>query len=120
MQPDVLRAKWKQFRNELNHEWTELSSDDLDGIDGKRDNLVYLLTSVFDAARWPASVFRGAFHILFTFVIPLALMTTYPSLALLGKLSLRTAAGAVAGSFLFAAVARAIWLVSSALENVAP
>ena len=51
MQPDVLRAKWKQFRNELNHEWTELSSDDLDGIDGKRDNLVYLLETRYGYAR---------------------------------------------------------------------
>ena len=51
MQPDVLRAKWKQFRSELNHEWTELSSDDLDGIDGKRDNLVYLLETRYGYAR---------------------------------------------------------------------
>ena len=51
MQPDVLRAKWKQYRNELNHEWTELSSDDLDGIDGRRDNLVYLLEVRYGYAR---------------------------------------------------------------------
>src|SRR5437868_8485960 len=76
------------------------------------DNLLYLFQSVFDVARWPSSIFRGALAIVFTFVLPLALMTTYPSLALLGKLSLRTAAGAVAGSLLFAAVARAIWIVS--------
>src|ERR1700756_4491712 len=48
---DVLRVKWKQFRNELNYEWTELSSDDLDRIDGKRDNLVCLLERRYGYAR---------------------------------------------------------------------
>jgi uncharacterized protein YjbJ (UPF0337 family) len=51
MHQDVLRAKWKQFRNELNHEWSELSSDDLDGIDGQRDNLVYILENRYGYAR---------------------------------------------------------------------
>ncbi|HZR08449.1 MAG TPA: ABC-2 family transporter protein [Myxococcales bacterium] len=76
------------------------------------DNLLYLFQSVFDVARWPNSVFRGVLGILFTFVLPLALMTTYPALALLGKLTPQTAAGALAGTLLFAAVARGIWKAS--------
>jgi len=76
------------------------------------DNLLYLFQSVFDVARWPSSVFRGFLSVIFTFVLPLALMTTYPSLALLGKLTARTALGAVAGTLAFAAVARDIWLAS--------
>ena len=51
MQSDVLRAKWKKFRNELNYHWAELSADDLDGIDGTRDNLVYLLERRYGYAR---------------------------------------------------------------------
>ena len=51
MRSDVLRAKWKQFRNELNYQWTQLSSDDLDGIDGRPDNLVYLLQRRYGYAR---------------------------------------------------------------------
>ena len=31
MEPDVLRAKWKKFRSEVNHHWTHLSSDEVDG-----------------------------------------------------------------------------------------
>ncbi len=76
------------------------------------DNLLYLFQSVFDVARWPNTVFRGALAFVFTFVLPLALMTTYPALALLGKLSVRTAVGALVGTFAFAAVARAIWVSS--------
>jgi ABC-2 type transport system permease protein len=73
------------------------------------DNLSYLFSSIFDAARWPVSVFRGAWRLLFTFVVPLALMTTYPALALLGNLAPATALAALAGSFLFATFARVVW-----------
>jgi ABC-2 type transport system permease protein len=76
------------------------------------DNLLYLFQSVFDVARWPSSVFRGALSLVFTFVLPLALMTTYPALALLGKLTPHTLWGALAGSLAFATVARAIWIAS--------
>jgi len=51
MHQDVLRAKWRHFRNEINDHWTELSSDDLDQINGRRDNLVILLESRYGYAR---------------------------------------------------------------------
>jgi uncharacterized protein YjbJ (UPF0337 family) len=51
MRWDALKARWKHFRNELNSQWTELSSDELDKIDGKRDNLVCLLESRFGYGR---------------------------------------------------------------------
>ena len=51
----------------------------------KVDNLRYLFGAVFDAARWPSSVFRGFLRIVFTFVIPLAVMTTFPAEGLLGR-----------------------------------
>jgi ABC-2 type transport system permease protein len=76
------------------------------------DNLLYLFQSVFDVARWPSSVFRGTLAIIFTYVVPLALMTTYPALALLGKLTAQTAVGALLGSVAFAGVARVIWIGS--------
>jgi ABC-2 type transport system permease protein len=76
------------------------------------DNLLYLFQSIFDVARWPVSIFRGALAILFTYVLPLALMTTYPALALLGKLTPATTIGALAGTIAFAAFARTIWRLS--------
>lgn len=78
----------------------------------KVDNLTYLFSSIFDAARWPSSVFRGAVRFVFTFVIPLAVMTTFPAEALLGRLEVTTLVASVAGSLAFAAAARAIWLRS--------
>jgi ABC-2 type transport system permease protein len=73
------------------------------------DNLIYLFNSVFDAGRWPASVFRGAWRVLFTFVVPLALMTTYPALALLGRLAAPTVAAALGGALAFFLLARLVW-----------
>jgi len=76
----------------------------------KVDNLSFLFLSIFDAARWPVSVFTGFFRVLFTVVIPLALMTTFPAEALLGRIRPATLVGAVAGSLAFVAAARVVWL----------
>lgn len=76
----------------------------------KVDNLTYFFSSIFDAARWPSSVFRGVLSIVFTFVIPLALMTTYPALAMLDKLSWTTLSIALGGASFFALFSRAVWL----------
>jgi ABC-2 type transport system permease protein len=76
----------------------------------KIDNLTFLFSSVFDAARWPIGVFRGAVRFLFTFVIPLAVMTTFPAEALLGTLSLRATALAVVGAVVFATASRLVWV----------
>ncbi len=73
------------------------------------DNLMHLLSAIFDAARWPVSVFRGVVRFVFTFVIPLALMTTYPAQALLGTLPARTFVCAFAGAVLALAASRTVW-----------
>jgi ABC-2 type transport system permease protein len=80
----------------------------------KVDNLTYFFSSIFDAARWPASVFRGGrvLSFVFTFVIPLAVMTTFPAEALLGRLPLMSLVWAVGGSLLFAFLSRRVWLHS--------
>jgi ABC-2 type transport system permease protein len=75
----------------------------------KVDNLSYLFGSLFDAGRWPIAVFRGALWFAFTFVFPLALMTSYPAMALIGRLSPTTALAAVAGGLTFASLARVVW-----------
>jgi ABC-2 type transport system permease protein len=65
--------------------------------------------ALFEAARWPASVFRGALSLFFTFVIPLALMTTYPSLALLGRAEPKHVVIALAVSAVLLALSRYVW-----------
>lgn len=75
----------------------------------KVDNLSYLFGSLFDAGRWPIAVFRGALWFAFTFIFPLALMTSYPAMALLERLPASTAVAAVGGGLAFASVARLVW-----------
>jgi ABC-2 type transport system permease protein len=74
------------------------------------DNLVYLLGALFDAARWPSTVFRGAVRLLFTFVLPLGIMTTFPPLALLGRLSVTSSLIALALAAAALVISRIVWL----------
>lgn len=75
----------------------------------RTDNLTDVFSAVFDAARWPSSVFRGAVRIVLTFVVPLGLMTTVPAEALLGSLDLTHAGVALVEALLLAVVARVAW-----------
>ncbi|MBI4952136.1 MAG: ABC-2 family transporter protein [Myxococcales bacterium] len=73
------------------------------------DNLTYLLSAIFDTARWPVQVFRGAWRIVFTFVIPVAVMTTYPAMALLGALDAGTALASAGGAVALLVLSRLVW-----------
>ncbi len=75
-------------------------------------NLTFLMEALLDFARWPAQVFGGFLRMVFTFVIPLAVMTTYPSQALLGTLAGGTVVTAIATSVALMVVARVLWLRS--------
>lgn len=75
----------------------------------KVDNLTFLFGAIFDAARWPSSIFRGVLHVVFTFVIPLAVMTSYPSEALLGRISAGQLVGALAGAVVSLVISRFVW-----------
>lgn len=78
----------------------------------KIDNLSYLIVSTFEAARWPSSVFRGALAFIFTFIVPLTIMTTFPALALLGRLTWLQLLTAVAVAAFLLVLSRFVWLRS--------
>ena len=40
MVDDVLAGMWKQIRGQVKETWGKLTDDDLDTIDGKRDQLI--------------------------------------------------------------------------------
>lgn len=73
------------------------------------DNLVYLLGAIFDTARWPVQVFGGVWRIVFTLVIPVALMTTFPAMALLGRLDAERALATIAGALAMLVISRFVW-----------
>jgi ABC-2 type transport system permease protein len=78
----------------------------------KVDNLTSLFSSIFDAARWPSTVFKGALRFAFTFVIPLTVMTTFPAEALLQRLPLSTGVFSFVGAAVFFLIARLVWMRS--------
>jgi ABC-2 type transport system permease protein len=73
------------------------------------DNLTFLIGAIFDTARWPVHVFRGVWRVVFTFVFPIAVMTTYPAMALLGTLDAATALATLGGSALLLVISRLVW-----------
>ncbi len=75
-------------------------------------NLTYLFESLLDFSRWPIGVFQGALKALFTFVIPLAVMTTYPAAALTGRAGGSTLLGAALTGAALLIVARVTWTLS--------
>jgi len=78
----------------------------------KVDNLSFLFLSLYDAARWPSDVFPVVLRAVFTFVIPLAVLTTIPARALLGRIGPPEVAATALGALAFALAARRVWLRS--------
>jgi len=75
----------------------------------RMDNLTFLLGAIFDTARWPVQVFPGVWRNVFTFVIPVAVMTTFPAMALLGRLDAETTLATLAGSAAMLLISRLVW-----------
>jgi ABC-2 type transport system permease protein len=73
------------------------------------DNLMHLLGALFDTARWPVQFFPGAWRLVFTYVIPVAIMTTYPASALLGRLEPATALATAGGALALLWISRVMW-----------
>ena len=48
---DQIKGDWKQFRGRIKQQWGELTDDDLDVIDGVRDELVGKLQSRYGYAK---------------------------------------------------------------------
>ncbi len=60
------------------------------------DNLRFLLSAVTDAGRWPVSVYGRGLRIALTTVVPVALVSSYPAMALLHRLDASLVLGAFA------------------------
>lgn len=73
------------------------------------DNLSYLFSSLFDFARWPRAVFRGTLAVVFTYILPLVVMTSFPADALLGRLRAWEAGWAVVGAAALVFLSRRVW-----------
>jgi ABC-2 type transport system permease protein len=73
------------------------------------ENLLVIFQSVYQAGRWPVSLYPGWLRFALTFVIPVAFATTVPAEALTGRLDASTLLWALGLAILLAALARLIW-----------
>jgi ABC-2 type transport system permease protein len=74
------------------------------------ENLTFLMETLLDFAHWPISVFRGPLKLVFTFVVPFAVMTSYPAQSLIGGLERGQVLGALISAGSLAVLARLAWL----------
>lgn len=72
--------------------------------------LVELFDGMFQAGRWPVTIYPGWLRIGLTFLVPLAFAVTVPASALTGRLSGWLLLGAVAFSVALFALTRVVWI----------
>jgi uncharacterized protein YjbJ (UPF0337 family) len=51
MNKDQMKGKWKQWRGSAKEQWGKLTDDDLDIIDGRRDQLVGKIQERYGIAK---------------------------------------------------------------------
>jgi len=75
------------------------------------DFLVELFDGMYQAGRWPVTIYPGWLRIGFTFLVPLAFAVTVPASALTGRLSGWLLLGAVAFTLGLLVLTRWVWRV---------
>lgn len=73
------------------------------------ENILVVFQSVYEAGRWPVTLYPRWLRFCLTFLVPVAFATTVPAQALAGRLSWRTLLGACLLATALFAVARVVW-----------
>ena len=75
------------------------------------ENILVIFQSMYEAGRWPVSLYPGWLRYGLTFIIPVAFATTVPAEALTGRLTWETPLGAVVLAVVLLTVSRVFWRV---------
>ncbi len=75
------------------------------------ENILTIFQSMYEAGRWPISLYPGWLRYGLTFVIPVAFATTVPAEAITQRLSWVTVLGAIATALFLFIVSRWFWRV---------
>jgi viologen exporter family transport system permease protein len=75
------------------------------------ENILVIFQSMYEAGRWPISLYPGWLRFALTFVVPVAFATTVPAEALTGRLTPPTLLGALALAAVLAALSRIFWRI---------
>jgi uncharacterized protein YjbJ (UPF0337 family) len=59
---DIAKGQWKEFRGQVKEQWGKLTDDDLDQIEGKRDQLLGAVQKRYGIAKDEAERQVGKFE----------------------------------------------------------
>ena len=75
----------------------------------KVENILVIFESMYQAGRWPVSIYPPALRLMLTFLVPVAFAVTVPASALVGRMTWPTLAGALLAAAGFFVAARLFW-----------
>ncbi|MGD0795883.1 MAG: ABC-2 family transporter protein [Dehalococcoidales bacterium] len=75
------------------------------------ENFLTIFQSMYEAGRWPVSLYPGWLRYGLTFIVPVAFATTVPAEALTGRLTLTTIVAALGIAVFLLVVSRYFWRV---------
>jgi ABC-2 type transport system permease protein len=78
----------------------------------KVENITELFNGLFRAGQFPVTAFPGWVRLLFTFVVPVAFITTVPAEAIVGRMHLESALAAAGVALGLLLIARWFWSVA--------
>lgn len=73
------------------------------------DNILVIFSSLYEAGRWPVTIYPAALRIILTFLVPVAFAVTVPAEALTGRITLPTLGLSFAVGLLLTAFSRWFW-----------
>jgi ABC-2 type transport system permease protein len=73
------------------------------------ENILLIFQSMYEAGRWPISLYPGWLRFALTFIVPVAFATTIPAAALTSHLSGKTLLVALLVAAMLGVIARAFW-----------
>ncbi len=75
----------------------------------KIENILVIFQSMYEAGRWPVTIYPGWLRMTLTFLVPIAFAITVPAQALTGRLVWPILLGAIALALTLVAVSRLFW-----------
>lgn len=75
------------------------------------ENILLIFQSMYEAGRWPISLYPGWLRFALTFIVPVAFATTIPAAALTSHLAAKTLLVALLLAAMLGVIARAFWKV---------
>ncbi|MCI0394643.1 MAG: ABC-2 family transporter protein [Chloroflexi bacterium] len=75
------------------------------------ENILVIFESVYEAGRWPVSIYPRWLRLTLTFVVPVAFAVTVPAQSLIGRLNTQTLLGAIALALFLLLLSRLFWKI---------